>query len=44
MSLLTILTNSELELEENWEATYVSAHGSHCSKKFENCNYSNPKS
>ena len=32
MSLLPILTNSKLELEENWEDTYLSADGSHFSK------------
>ena len=32
MSLLLMLTNSKLELEENWEATYLSAHGSHTLK------------
>ena len=44
MSLLPILTNSQLELGENCEATCLSAHGSHCLKKFENCSSSNPKS
>ena len=32
MSLLLMLTNSKLELEENWETTYLSAHSSHSSK------------
>ena len=32
MSLLPIVTNSKLELKENWEDTYLSAHGSHFSK------------